>query len=561
MKTLAEELEQEGVPHAIEGDALQAHLTVEPEDLAGAAEVLARSEHVAALSDFFASDTGDGVELTYRLRLSDLASDVLLRCAMSYSTPLESLWTAFPAVLMCEREVAELFGLRLSEHPNPVRLLTMAGAEPMMRHSVALRHEDDYAAGEEPWQTETDAATPGVASRAGRRGVSLEGKRSERPHRAAPIGLTHVPAGAGTGHSRRGLIRLAPRFDPGSDAPGLTLRVVGESVLAAEADMGFAHRGIERLSQERHLMELGGLLARLDRSASVHAQHAAALAIERTVHVEASPKGAWLRCLYAELARVAGHLGWLQGFVSDAGLRSLSERAARNRQAFLGIGEQLAGDAGAGYVLPGGVSADMPAALDSSITELCDAFEPDLERIGRKVLGSGLLRRRLHGLAAFGAQTARALAVTGPSLRACGMVCDVRRDMPYDAYAELEFEVPIGSVGDAWDRMSVRIEEMRQSVAMIRQLVAGLPEGACRTQADSPWRASPGEAYAAVESGRGELGVHLVTTGARKPQRVRLRTPSLFACQLAEEILPGTELSDVFLVLGSLDIGLGEAER
>ncbi|MDP2234730.1 MAG: NADH-quinone oxidoreductase subunit D, partial [Actinomycetota bacterium] len=158
-------------------------------------------------------------------------------------------------------------------------------------------------------------------------------------------------------------------------------------------------------------------------------------------------------------------------------------------------------------------------------------------------------------------EMALAFGLSGANLRAAGVGFDVRRERPYDAYPELEFDVPIGTRGDAWDRYMVRMEEMRQSVRMVRQAIAGMPEGEHTAKVPKLIRVPAGEVYASVESSRGETAVHMVTDGGVSPVRYHYRGPSLFAVQLLEEILPGHLLADVVMMIGSLDIMLGEADR
>jgi len=234
----------------------------------------------------------------------------------------------------------------------------------------------------------------------------------------------------------------------------------------------------------------------------------------------------------------------------------------RDRENILDILEAISGARMMfNYVRPGGVVADLPEGIEAKILTFCDGFDRYLEEHHALLGGNEIFQHRVKGVGVIDRDLALAFGLTGANLRAAGVAFDVRRDRPYDAYGELDFEVPIGTRGDAWDRYMVRMEEMRQANRMVRQAILGMPEGEFTAKVPKVLRPPAGEAYASVESSRGETGVHLITDGGTSPARYHYRGPSLFAVQLLEEILPGHLLADVVMMIGSLDIMLGEVDR
>ena len=213
------------------------------------------------------------------------------------------------------------------------------------------------------------------------------------------------------------------------------------------------------------------------------------------------------------------------------------------------------------YIRPGGIVADLPAGIDKKIMMWSRGFDTYLEEHHALLGGNEIFQSRIRGVGGIGPETAIGFGLTGANLRAGGVGWDVRRDRPYDAYPDLEFDVPVGSNGDAWDRYMVRMEEMRQANRMIKQCIEGMPEGDFAAKVPKVIRPAEGEAYASVESSRGETGVHLVSDGSATPYRYHYRGPSLYACQVLEEILPGHLIADVVMIIGSLDIMLGEVDR
>ncbi len=378
-----------------------------------------------------------------------------------------------------------------------------------------------------------------------------------------PAGLRRAPGGVDGLRTEHLVVNMGPQHPSTHGVLRMIVELDGEEVVTAEASIGYLHRGIEKVAEHRRYDALGTLMDRGDYVAGIMGELAAALATEQLLEVEVPPKANWLRSLTSELNRIASHLVWFGTFGLDTGAMGQFLYAMRDREALLDILEAISGQRMMfNYVRPGGVVRDLPPGIDAKIREFVDTFEnvylPEHDAL---LGGNEIFQSRVKGIGVITREQALAFGLTGPNLRASGVKYDVRVDRPYAAYPELDFEVPVGEAGDAWDRYLVRMEEMRQAARMIRQCIDGMPEGPHMAKVPKLIKPPAGEVYAAVESARGETGVHLVSDGSEHPYRFRYRGPSLFALQALEEILPGHLLADVVMIIGSTDVMMGEIDR
>ncbi len=377
-----------------------------------------------------------------------------------------------------------------------------------------------------------------------------------------PAGIRRAPSGVDGLTTEHLIVNMGPQHPSTHGVLRMIVEVDGEEVVNAEASIGYLHRGIEKLAEHRRYNALGTLMDRGDYVSGIHGETAAVLAVEKLMEVEVPDKAQWLRVLLAELNRIASHLVWFGTFGLDTGAMGQFLYAMRDRENILDVLEAITGARMMfNYVRPGGVLADLPVGIDAKIREFCDGFDAYLEEHHALLGGNEIFQMRVKGIGTIDRDTGLAFGVTGANLRASGVGFDVRRDRPYAAYGAMEFDVPVGSTGDSWDRYMVRMEEMRQSNRMIRQCIDGMPGGEFTAKVPKVLRPPAGEVYAAVESSRGETGVHLVSEGGDMPYRFHYKSPSLFALQALEEVLPGHLLADVVMIIGSTDIMLGEIDR
>jgi NADH-quinone oxidoreductase subunit D len=378
----------------------------------------------------------------------------------------------------------------------------------------------------------------------------------------APAGIRRIPRGVDGLATEHLVVNIGPQHPSTHGVLRLVVELDGEEIVNAEAAVGYLHRGIEKLGEHRRYHQLGTLMDRGDYVSGIHGELAAALATEQLLEVEVPPKAEWLRSLMSEINRVASHLVWYGTFGLDCGAMGQFLYAVRDRENLLDILEAVSGQRMMfNYVRPGGVVADLPADAEQKLRTFLRTIDGYLEEHDALLGGNEIFQKRVRGVGAIDRATALSFGLTGANLRCTGVPYDVRRDKPYAAYGELQFDVPLGSTGDAWDRYLVRMEEMRQAVRMIRQCIEGLPEGDVMAKVPKVLRPPAGEVYACVESPRGELGVHLLSDGSDTPYRFHYRAPSLFAMQVLEEILPGHMLADAIMLIGSVDVVLGEIDR
>jgi NADH-quinone oxidoreductase subunit D len=263
-----------------------------------------------------------------------------------------------------------------------------------------------------------------------------------------------------------------------------------------------------------------------------------------------------------ELNRIASHIIWIGTFGLDAGAMAPFLYSMRDRCPILDILEAISGGRMMfNYVRPGGVFADLPVGIDAKIRTWISTFDTYLDEWDALLGGNEIFQARLKKVGVLSRETALAFGLTGASLRGSGVDFDVRKAIPYGAYPQLDFKVPLGSAGDVWDRYVIRVEEMRQAARMIRQLLDGMPEGEHTAKVPKVLRPPAGEAYAAVESPRGELGAHVISDGSASPYRMHLRAPSYYNIAIVDEALAGGLIADAVVIMASLDIVLGEIDR
>lgn len=377
-----------------------------------------------------------------------------------------------------------------------------------------------------------------------------------------PTGLRRVPGGVDELATEHLVINMGPQHPSTHGVLHILLELDGEEIVAAEASLGYLHRGIEKLAEHRRYHQVGTLLDRADYLAGVHTEWAFLAAVERLAEIEVPPKALWLRSLLSELTRLSSHLLWLGTFGLDVGAMAPFLYILREREMILDILETITGARLMfNYLRPGGVLDDLPPEAEPMIREFLPKLSVYLDEYHELLTGNEIFVVRVHDIGIIGRETAVAFGLTGASLRGSGFGWDVRKERPYGAYPELRFDVPVGNTGDTWDRYMVRMEEMRQAARMVEQLLDGMPEGEFRAKGPRVLRPPAGEAYAAVESPRGELGIHLVSDGSDKPYRMKLRSPALYNLSVVDEVLPGHKIADAVAIVGSLDIVLGEIDR
>jgi len=394
-----------------------------------------------------------------------------------------------------------------------------------------------------------------------------------------------------TGGEGGGRRSVTMNFGPQHPAAHGVLRMVmeldGEVIERVDPHIGLLHRGTEKLIEHKTFLQALPYFDRLDYVSPMNQEHAWVLAVERLLDVEAPPRAQHLRVLFSELTRVANHLLNITTFALDVGAMTPILWAFEEREKIMELYERVSGARlHAAWFRPGGVHRDVPPGLLEDAGELLRGLPRVVDDIDRLLTGNRIFRQRTVDIGAASADEAVALGFTGPMLRASGVPWDLRRSQPYEIYGDLEFKVPTGSRGDCFERYLVRMEEMRQSIAICLQCLERMPEG--RVSVDDPRLTPPpraemkssmeslinhfklytegfhvpeGEVYAAVEAPKGEFGVFLVSDGGNRPYRARIRAPGFFHLAAMDALCRGHMLADSVAVLGSMDIVFGEVDR
>lgn len=366
-----------------------------------------------------------------------------------------------------------------------------------------------------------------------------------------PVRTEPVTINLGPQHpSTHGVFRLRVTFD-------------GEVVLDVEPVFGYLHRGTEKLAESRTYVQIVTLTDRMDYLASMSNNLSYVLTVEKLAGIEPPERAQYVRVISAELARIASHLMATGFLLNDLGAFATPLMYCfRERERILDLFEMLCGARiTVSYMRPGGVLQDPPEDFWPALQRNVEDLPHYLDELEDLITGNEIVLTRTRDVGVLSAEQAINASVSGPILRASGVQWDVRKANPYEIYDRLDFDVPIGASGDTFDRYLVRLQEMRESVKIIRQCVEQIPDGPCR--AESPWfiRAPVGDTYAAVEGPKGELGFYMVSDGGISPYRCKVRAPSFINLTTLRDMLVGWKMGDLITVFGSLDIVLGEVDR
>ena len=359
------------------------------------------------------------------------------------------------------------------------------------------------------------------------------------------------------------LLNLGPQHPSTHGVFRIRALLDGENVVDVEPIFGYLHRGSSKLAEERSYTQVITLTDRLDYLAGMSNNLAYVRAAEALAGIDVPERAAYLRVAMAELMRIASHLMGLGFLINDLGawITPLMHMF-REREKVLDLFEMVCGARITfSYMRIGGVSHDVPDEFAGAVFTFLDDFQRRVDEYERLLMENEIIVLRMKGVAPLSGERAINCSITGPNLRASGVDWDLRRADPYEAYSEMEFDVPLGENGDNWDRLYVRIQEMKESARIARQAVERLPAGDVRTQAPFFVKPPPGEAYRAVEAPKGELGFYLVSDGTIAPWRCGIRSPSFINLTVLRELCIGWKLADLIVNFGTLDINVGEVDR
>ncbi|MCE2405146.1 MAG: NADH-quinone oxidoreductase subunit D [Dehalococcoidia bacterium] len=358
------------------------------------------------------------------------------------------------------------------------------------------------------------------------------------------------------------LVNMGPQHPSTHGVFRMVLWVDGEKVVDAEPHIGYLHRGSEKLCEGEQYHQIVTLFDRLDYISNFNNELVYCRAVEKLMGLEIPERAEYVRVILCELNRIASHLLFLGTFGLDAGAMTPVMFTFRGRERIQAVFEAISGARMMhNYFRVGGVKEDLPDNFEQLIGGLLPDLRGDVEESDRLLTYNEVFIARSKGIGTISASDAMEYGLTGPCLRACGIPYDVRKAEPYSVYDRFEFDVPVGIDGDSWERYYVRVEEMYQSLRIVQQALDQIPQGPVSVMGRRLIRPPVGDVYVRSENPRGEIGVYLVSDGSDKPYRVKVRPPSFCNLSALRALLKDTWLADAVVILGSLDIVLGEVDR
>ena len=383
------------------------------------------------------------------------------------------------------------------------------------------------------------------------------------------------------------VLNMGPQHPSTHGVLRLLLEIDGERVVRMIPDIGFLHTGIEKTCEAKFYQQVVPMTDRIDYLCPMINNLCYVMAVEKLLQIEIPERAQWMRVLLGELTRISSHLVWLGTHALDMGAMTVFLYCFREREELLRIFENVSGQRMmTSYFRIGGLALDPPLDFFDKVKAFANIFPERIDQYEGLLTGNPIWVERTKNVAYLSAEDGIALGCSGPTLRGSGVDWDIRRDMPYSSYEKFQFKVPVRTEGDVFARYMCRIDELRQSIGIVKQALDGMPSGPIKaaapkvvlpdrekmkTQMESliyhfkivtvGFAVPAGEVYHAVESPRGEMGYYVISDGTAKPWRVHMRSPSYANLQALEKMCVGRLLADVVAAIGSIDIVLGEIDR
>ncbi|QKX03128.1 NADH-quinone oxidoreductase subunit D [Wolbachia endosymbiont of Litomosoides sigmodontis] len=383
------------------------------------------------------------------------------------------------------------------------------------------------------------------------------------------------------------MLNFGPQHPAAHGVLRLVLEMDGEIIERADPHIGLLHRGTEKLIEHKTYLQALPYFDRLDYVSPMSQEHAYSLCVEKLLQCKVPIRAKYLRVLFCELTRILNHLLNISSQALDVGAMTPLLWLFEEREKILEFYERASGARfHAAYIRPGGVAADVPEGLIEDIAEFIEHFPKYIDDVDELLTENRIWKQRTVGISEISIKQALDWGFSGPMLRATGLAWDLRKSQPYEIYDQLDFDIPIGQNGDCYNRYLVRMEEIRQSISLVKQCIEKMPKGPVKTENRkiSPpprtemkrsmealihhfklysegYHVPEGEAYVAIEAPKGEFGVYIVSDGTNRPYRCRIRAPGFAHLQALDFMAKGHMLADVAAIIGSLDIVFGEIDR
>jgi NADH-quinone oxidoreductase subunit C/D len=528
--------------------------------------------------DYLASLTGvdylpEGkMEVVYHMRRSTGGAPLVFKVQVPRENPvLPSLVPLFPGAEFQEREVWDLFGIRFEDHPDLRRILMWEGfhGHPLRKDFREGYYEDDGKPFKSRWPD-------GKISRA--EDKNPFGRNVDYPAGFDPynfVSEVDTALYSGLGHIEKPedteldtdqiIVNIGPQHPSTHGVLRIVVKMDGETILGLRPVMGYLHRNHEKIGERNTFLQNMPFTDRLDYFSSMSNNFGYALAVEKLMGVKPPERAEYIRVMMAELTRIVNHLAAIGFLLNDLGAYFTPVLYAfEERELILDIFEAVSGSRMmCNYFRFGGVARDLPEGILDKVKDLV------FERLSRKIddldlyiTNNEIVQHRAQGVGVLTPEQAIAYSAAGPVLRASGVPYDLRRADPYSIYDRFDFDVAVRYHGDVYDRYLVRLDEMRQSIRILEQVVKDIPEGPIiEGKPLYQVRVPPGESYGHVEGPKGELGFYVVSNGKANPWRYHVRAPSFINLTPMEQMCIGNKIADVIVILGSIDIVLGETDR
>ena len=442
-----------------------------------------------------------------------------------------SITAIYPAANWFEREVFDMYGIRFTNHPKLERLLlpTQSKIHPLLKSYTG----------------EGDSDVRNVLEMIENEQEVFECTYPETVQK----------------FQKEYYLNLGPQHPSTHGVLRVLLHLEGEKILDGEPIIGYSHRAHEKMAEVHNYLQFWPNTGRIDYVGAMSYNFGYALIIEKAMGIQPPLRVEYIRIIATELNRISSHLLWVGTYLLDLGAFTPFFYAFDDRENILDLlemctGERLTYD----YFRFGGVLYDIPSQFFDRLKEFIPKFRRRLQDYRTLISDNIIFIKRTQGIGVLTKEDALAYGVTGPSLRACGVAYDVRRAEPYSIYSQLDFEIPTQTQGDAYARYLVRMAEMEQSLRIVEQATAKIPQGEI-TLGKIPKAVPQAETYVAVESARGHFGIYLVSDGTQVPYRLKLRTPSFSNLSALGVMAKGHFVSDAVSILGSIDVVLPEIDR
>ncbi len=383
------------------------------------------------------------------------------------------------------------------------------------------------------------------------------------------------------------IVNMGPQHPSTHGVLRVICELEGEVIVQCKSIIGYLHTGMEKEAEYQTYHKCVVMTDRMDYLNANGNNLAHALAVEKLLEIEIPKRGQYLRVILAELSRIASHCVWLGTHGLDLGAMTPFFYIMQQRELVLDLFEMFAGvRMMPSWIVPGGLRGDMPEGFEFKLRKFLEGFPPELDAVEGLLVENPIWKERTQGVGVMTGAQALELGCSGPIARASGVALDLRKSNPYCSYGDFDFQIPIGQVGDVYDRFLVRIAEMKESVKIIQQAIDGLPDGPInssnrrvvpppRHELDNSmesvihhfkiytdgFRVPVGEAYAGIEGSKGELGFYIVSDGTQRPYRWHERPSSFMNLKALEVLAIGRLIADVIAIIGSIDIVLGEIDR